>query len=70
MKKLAVLLFLLFANIAVATAQEDVKMADLMRSEGKIYVVVAVILLIFVGIAIYLIRLDWRIQKIEKEINN
>lgn len=42
-------------------------MADVMRSNGKIYVVVAVILTIFAGIIIYLIRLDRKITKLEKQ---
>ena len=45
---------------------ETVDMADTMRSNGKIYVVVAVILTIFAGIIIYLIRLDRKISKLEK----
>lgn len=42
-------------------------MADVMRSNGKIYVVVAVILTIFAGIILYLIRLDRKITKLEKQ---
>jgi len=41
-----------------------------MRSNGKIYVVVGVISIIFLGIIIYLIRLDGKISRIEKKINN
>lgn len=44
----------------------DVEMADALRQNGKIYVVVAVILAIFAGIIIYLIRLDRKISKLEK----
>lgn len=43
-----------------------VEMADTLRQNGKIYVVVAVILAIFAGIIIYLIRLDRKISKLEK----
>ena len=45
-------------------------MADEMRSNGKIYVVVAVLVTIFLGIIFYLIRLDRKITKLEKEKNN
>ena len=38
-----------------------------MRHNGKIYVVVTVILIIFTGIILYLIRLDRKITKLEKE---
>ena len=64
-------LFLIFVN-AVLWAQDksDVEMADKMRSEGKIYVVVAVIITIFVGIILYLIRLDRKITRLEKDIHS
>jgi uncharacterized membrane protein (DUF485 family) len=42
-----------------------VPMADELRRNGKIYVVVAVILTIFIGIILYLIRLDRKISKLE-----
>ena len=38
-----------------------------MRSSGKIYVVIATIVIIFVGLAIYLFSIDRRLRKIEKE---
>jgi CcmD family protein len=38
-----------------------------MRRNGKIYVVVSVILIIFIGIILYLIRLDRKITRLEKE---
>jgi hypothetical protein len=44
-----------------------VEMADTMRREGKIYVVIAVILTIFAGIILYLVRLDRKITRLEKE---
>lgn len=53
-----------------ALAQDTTKpvdMADAFRSNGKIYVVVAVILTIFAGLIIYLIRLDRKITKLEKD---
>jgi len=41
-------------------------MADLMRSNGKIYVVVTVIAVIFIGLMGYLYRIDQRVKKLEK----
>ncbi len=38
-----------------------------MRHNGKIYVVVAVILIIFTGLVVYLVRLDRKISRLEKE---
>lgn len=43
---------------------------DFLRSTGKIYSVVAVIAIIFIGIAIFLIRLDNKLSKLENHINN
>lgn len=40
---------------------------DFMRSNGKIYVVVAVIVTILVGIFIYLLNLDKKIKKLEQD---
>lgn len=45
------------------------EMADIMRSNGKIYVVVAIVAVIFAGIIIYLINLDRKISRIENSIN-
>ena len=39
---------------------------DFMRSNGKIYVVVAVVVIIVLGIFIYLFNLDRKIKKLEK----
>ena len=39
---------------------------DFMRSEGKLYVVMAVVVTIVLGIFIYLVNLDRKIKKLEK----
>lgn len=66
-----ILLFtLLIAFSAPIFSQETnkvVEMADTMRSNGKIFVVVAVIVTLFAGIVFYLVSLDRRISKFEKE---
>ena len=48
-------------------AQDKVEMADTMRSNGKIYVVVAVCLTILIGLFIYVFLVDRKISKIEKD---
>jgi CcmD family protein len=48
-------------------AQNDVEMADSFRADGKIYVVVAILSIVFTGIVLFLIRLDRKISRIEKE---
>jgi hypothetical protein len=55
-----------FAANAQAETTND-SMASLMRSNGKIYVVVAVVLTILFGLIAYLIQLDRKISKLEKE---
>ena len=42
---------------------------DFFSNIGKIYVVVAVIVIIFIGLVIYLWRLDQRLSSIEKKIH-
>ena len=41
-----------------------------MRSMGKMYVVVAVIAVLFIGIVIFLIYLDRKLTKLEDQIKN
>lgn len=58
--------FLVFIGGAFAQQDPAVEMADALRGSGKIYVVVAVIAVIFLGLIIYLFTLDRRIKKIEQ----
>lgn len=48
-------------------ANQPVEMADTMRSNGKIYVVVAVLSTVLVGIVLYLVRLEKKVKALEKE---
>lgn len=43
---------------------------DFLRSTGKIYSVIAVIVVILVGIAFFLYRMDSKLTKLENKINN
>jgi uncharacterized integral membrane protein len=65
MKKMFSLLIALLAS-ANLFAQE-VEMADALRSNGKIYVVVAVLGAMLAGFLFYVIRLDRKITRLEKE---
>ena len=47
---------------------KNVDMADMMRENGKIYVVVGVIVIIFLGLTFYAIRIDRKLSKIEGDI--
>jgi hypothetical protein len=64
MKKLISILTFTFLTFFVNA--QDVKMADVMKENGKIYVVIAVMLTILAGLVLYLIRLDRKITKLEK----
>jgi CcmD family protein len=57
---------LLILLVSATLCHAETEMADVMRSNGKIYVVVAVLATIFAGIFIYLILLDRKISKLEK----
>lgn len=62
------LLFIAMLVSAVCFAQkQDIEMADTMRSNGKIYVVVAVCLTILIGLFLYMANVDSRLRKLEKE---
>ena len=67
MKKAFFALPLLFLQLWASAQNNGVEMADTFRSNGKIYVVVAVILTIFAGIILYLVRLDRKISRLEKQ---
>jgi CcmD family protein len=69
MKNLLLLILFLALNIISYAQNNTAEMADIMRRDGKIYVVVAVILVIFIGIVLYLVRLDRKISKLEKNID-
>jgi CcmD family protein len=60
------LLFWMFLVTFPASAQ--VEMADKLRSEGKIYVVVSIILIVLAGVFVYLFLLDRKIKKLESMV--
>ena len=68
MKFLNTLLILLVSSFTGMAQQADIEMADQFRADGKIYVVIAVVLLILVGLFIYLFNLGNKITRLEKEI--
>jgi hypothetical protein len=57
-------LLLSVASIS-AMAQQQVEMADTMRSNGKIYVIVGIILIVLAGLIAYLFTLDRKVKKLE-----
>ncbi len=67
MKKFISLLSFIFISFNLFAQNTTVEMADEMRSSGKIYVVVAVMLLLFLSFILYLFTIDKRLKKIEKK---
>lgn len=47
-----------------------IEMADKLRDNGKIYVVVAIITLLFIGFFAYLISVDRKLSKLEQKSKN
>ncbi|WP_199708038.1 CcmD family protein [Algoriphagus lacus] len=78
MKKLLTIALLIFSLSALAQekipvtesdySNNTVEMADQMRADGKIYVLVGIIVIIFVGITVYVVNTDRRISKLEKNL--
>ena len=64
---LTICLMLSYSLITLAQNSNGVDMASELRESGKIYVVVMVIAVIFIGLAIYLFSIDNRLKKNEKQ---
>ena len=68
MKKNILLLALALLAMLTEGFAQNVEMADGLRSSGKIYVVVGVLCIIFIGIVAYLLNLDNKLSKLKKEV--
>jgi len=64
MKKLSFTFYYLLFTLLINA--QNVNMADAMKENGKIYVVIAVMLTILAGLVLYLVRLDRKISRLEK----
>jgi len=53
-------------TLPVIAQNQSVEMADVMRSNGKIYVVVAICLTILIGLFLYVWKVDRKISKLER----
>lgn len=53
-----------------AVAQPEVEMADALRQDGKIYVVVVVLLTVLAGLILYLVALDRKVSRLEKQVHS
>jgi len=62
------LIAVLVTAITPQALAQNAEMADTFRSEGKIYVVVAVVLIVLAGLIIYLFMLDRKLTRLERMI--
>jgi uncharacterized integral membrane protein len=68
-----VLVVLMLAPVFALFAQDDytnyqVEMADAFRKDGKIYVVVAILGTVLVGLLAYAFTIDRKLSRLEKQI--
>ncbi len=71
MKKITCTILFIICIMAVQAqnnATQKPAMDNIMRSNGRIFVVVAVMLIILAGLIIYLLRIEKKINRVEKEI--
>ncbi|WP_040664012.1 CcmD family protein [Nafulsella turpanensis] len=79
--KRMLMLFLLFCSLSLAAQENaeladqeypnnEIEMADAMRANGKIYIVVAVLVVIFAGLVAYAVRIDQKVGRLEKEVSS
>ena len=63
------LLLLMLVTVFVQAQDTTAKttFGETMRSNGRIYVVIAVMLTILIGLILYLVKLDRKMSKMEKE---
>lgn len=69
-KRINYLLITLLMLICTTAFSQEVEMADTMRSNGKIYVIVGIILIILIGLITYLSLLDRKVGRLEKHLKN
>ena len=79
MKRILVILLLMLSSLMNAQDKRDiveadytnseVPMADKLREDGKIYVLTGIILIILIGTISYLITIDRKVGRIEKQLN-
>lgn len=48
------------------TTSPEVEMADTLRQDGKIYVVIVVLLTVLAGLIFYLVSIDRKVSRLEK----
>lgn len=72
MKNFGKLFFLLLvlSTQTVSAQSQQPEMADVMRANGKIYVVVAIVTIVLLGLAGYLFTLDRKVTRLENKLGS
>jgi CcmD family protein len=66
-KKTVAIICSIFLSLSTAAQETEIDMATDLRSSGKIYVVVIVLAVIFIGLIAYLFSIDRRLKRLEKK---
>jgi hypothetical protein len=61
-------LTLLLFTFSLTLSAQEAGMADTFRQEGKIYVVIGVMSIVFLSIVVYMIIIERRVKKLEEEL--
>lgn len=69
-KKILLFLFAFAGFIAAAQEPAQPQMADSFRADGKIYVVISVMAIVFAALVFYLVMIDRKLKKLEDQMNN
>lgn len=67
MKKILLTFLMLLSAFNLFAQNNETEMATVMRSNGKIYVVVVCIAIILIGLLAYLFAIDKRLKMLEKK---
>lgn len=65
--KISFLFLLIFLSLSTYSQSSSSSLEQTLHESGKIYVVVAVVGIIFIGILFYLIRIERKINKLDKK---
>ncbi len=63
-------IIVLLSVLPSVTLADGVDMADTLRSNGKIYVVVAVLCVVLAAVLLYLFSIDRKVKKMEDKFKN
>ena len=69
-KKITYLILTFVTVLTNPSFAQETALSRTFHESGKINVVIAIVVVIFIGLIIYLIKLDKKISKIEKESNH